>query len=295
MPGRDHRCTLRRLATASGGRAQAGRDGGSARVSTSLAGKPSRTDRSPKRSRCLTQAPARTSESAPTALPSHTIAPGSTTLPRPMWQPWIIAPGPITASSSMISSLSGADDRGAVTENGALTYPDRMLGRANRHPVLQDRRVVADAHRCPVRPHDQALRQYRAGPDMYLTQNDCGAGDLGPGVVNEQLVEAHGGLTVLLAVRAPGGPIRTLLAPLRLPLRPAMAGAACSRALQLLAQVAVAAVRALPPSAGLTTVLLSHSTSYWVPSARVQHCPTPRNSRPRELPCAGVPDVDQGP
>src|ERR1700704_6170531 len=62
-----------------------------------------------------------------------------------------------------------------------------------------------------------------------------------------------------------------------------MAGAACSRALQLFAQVAVAAVRALPPSAGLTSVLLSHSTSYWVPSARVQHCPTPRNSRPREL------------
>jgi hypothetical protein len=29
-------------------------------------------------------------------------------LPRPMWQPWIIAPGPITASSSMISALSGS-------------------------------------------------------------------------------------------------------------------------------------------------------------------------------------------
>jgi len=29
-------------------------------------------------------------------------------LPRPMWQPWIIAPGPITASSPMISSLSGS-------------------------------------------------------------------------------------------------------------------------------------------------------------------------------------------
>ncbi len=41
-------------------------------------------------------------------LLSQTIAPGSMTLPRPMWQPWIIAPGPITASSSMISSLSGS-------------------------------------------------------------------------------------------------------------------------------------------------------------------------------------------
>ncbi len=46
----------------------------------------------------MTQAPARTTDSAPTTLPSHTIAPGSTTLPPPIWQPWIIAPGPITAS-----------------------------------------------------------------------------------------------------------------------------------------------------------------------------------------------------
>jgi len=40
-----------------------------------------------------------------------------------------------------------------------------------------------------VRPHDQALRQDCAGTDMYLTQNDCGAGDLGSGLVNEKLVE----------------------------------------------------------------------------------------------------------
>jgi hypothetical protein len=80
----DQRWTRRRVATASGGKAQPGIGGGPVKVPTSLAGKPSRMDRSPKRSRCLTQAPARTTDSAPTTLLSHTIAPGSTTLPRPM-------------------------------------------------------------------------------------------------------------------------------------------------------------------------------------------------------------------
>jgi hypothetical protein len=67
----------------------------------------------------LTQAPARTTDSAPTALPSQTIAPGSTT-----------------------------------------------------------------------------LREYRAGAHVYLAENHGGAGDLGPGLVSEKLVEAHRGLTV---------------------------------------------------------------------------------------------------
>jgi hypothetical protein len=70
------------------GKAQPGISGGPVRVLASLAGKPSRMYRSPNRSRCLTQAPARTTDSAPTTLPSHTIAPRSTMLPRPMWQPW---------------------------------------------------------------------------------------------------------------------------------------------------------------------------------------------------------------
>jgi hypothetical protein len=55
-----------------------------------------------------------------------------------------------------------------------------------------------------VRPHDQALRQDRPGPDVHLTEDHRGAGDLGLGLVNEHLVEAHGVLTVLLAVRASG-------------------------------------------------------------------------------------------
>jgi hypothetical protein len=38
-----------------------------------------------------------------------------------------------------------------------------MLGRADHHTVLQDGRVVADAHRCAVRPYDQALGEYRTG------------------------------------------------------------------------------------------------------------------------------------
>ena len=36
------------------------------------------------------------------------MAPGSTTVPAPMWQPWIIAPGPMTTSSATTSSLSGS-------------------------------------------------------------------------------------------------------------------------------------------------------------------------------------------
>jgi hypothetical protein len=140
----------------------------------------------------LTQAPARTTDSAPTTLPSQTIAAGSTTLPRPMRQPWIIAPGPITASSSMISSLSGsADDRGAVAENGSLTHPDGMLGGADHHPVLQDGGVIADAHRRAVRPHHQALGQDHARTDVDLPQHHRRTGNLRPGLVGEKLVEAH--------------------------------------------------------------------------------------------------------
>src|SRR5262249_56891121 len=65
----------------------------------------------------------------------------------------------------------GADDQGAMTENGTLSDPDRMLGGADHHPVLQDGRIVPDAHRCAVRPHDQPLRQDRASAGVYLTQN----------------------------------------------------------------------------------------------------------------------------
>ena len=97
----------------------------------------------------------------------------------------------------------GADDRGAVTENGALPHPDGMLGRADHHPVFQDGRVVADAHRRAVRPHHQALRQDRARTDVYVTQQHRGAGYLGLGFVSEKLVEAHSGLTVLTTTYVP--------------------------------------------------------------------------------------------
>jgi hypothetical protein len=85
-----------------------------------------------------------------------------------------------------------ADDRGAVTEDGALPHPDGMFGRADHHSVLQDGRVVADAYCRAVRPHHQALGQDRAGADVYVTQHHRGAGYLGLGFVSEKLVEAHG-------------------------------------------------------------------------------------------------------
>ena len=47
-------------------------------------------------------------EPAPTRLKSQTMAAGSTTVPAPRRQPWIIAPGPMTTSSSTTSSLSGS-------------------------------------------------------------------------------------------------------------------------------------------------------------------------------------------
>src|SRR6516225_7008926 len=97
------------------------------------------------------------------------------------------------------------DDRGPVTEDGALAYADRMPGSADHHPVLQDGRVVANAYRGVMRAHDQALRQDRPGTDDHR-----GTGDLWPGLVNQHLVEAHGGLTVLPAIAASSRPVPTL-------------------------------------------------------------------------------------
>jgi hypothetical protein len=86
----------------------------------------------------------------------------------------------------------GADDGGPVTEDGALTHPDRTLGGADHHPVFQDGRVVADAHRGAVRSHYQALGQDRAGPDVDVAEDHRGAGDLGLRLVIEHLIQAHG-------------------------------------------------------------------------------------------------------
>src|SRR5258708_11928972 len=66
-----------------------------------------------------------------------------------------------------------------------------------------------------------------------------------------------------------------------------MTRAACSRARQLFAQVAVTAVSALPPSAGLTAVLLSHSISSRGYFGLLEHCPAPRNSLPPGAPGRG--------
>src|SRR5260370_6142991 len=66
-----------------------------------------------------------------------------------------------------------------------------------------------------------------------------------------------------------------------------MARAACSRGRQLFAQVAVTAVSALPPSAGLTAVLLSHSISSRGYFGLLEHCPAPRNSLPPGAPGRG--------
>ena len=102
---------------------------------------------------------------------------------------------------------SGADDGGPVTEDGALTHPDRMLTGAYHHPVLQDGRVVADAHRGAVRARDQALRQDRAGADVDLAEDYRGTGDLRLQLVDDHLVEAHGGLTVLKVMRLSSAPV----------------------------------------------------------------------------------------
>src|SRR5258708_8962150 len=66
-----------------------------------------------------------------------------------------------------------------------------------------------------------------------------------------------------------------------------MARAACSRARQLFAKVEVTAVSALPPSAGLTAVLLSHSISSRGYFGLLEHCPAPRNSLPPGAPGRG--------
>jgi hypothetical protein len=118
--------------------------------------------------------------------------------PLPSREPGMrIAPLPISHKSPTV-----APTMAAMTEDRALTHPDRMGGRADHHTVLQYRRVVADAHRSAVRPHHQPLRQNRAGTDADLTEDHRRTGNLRPRLVNKKLVETHAGLTLLLAVRA---------------------------------------------------------------------------------------------
>ena len=57
--------------------------------------------------------------------------------------------------------------------------------------------MVAYAHRAAVGPHNQTLRQYRARPDMCLTDDHSGIGDLRSRLVNQKPIEAHRDLTAL--------------------------------------------------------------------------------------------------
>ena len=84
--------------------------------------------------------------------------------------------------------------------------------------------MVADAYRCAVRPHDQALRECRTRTHLYLTHNHGGAGDHGLGLVNEKLVEAHRGLTSSWPVGHPAVSVpHTTHAPVYQPGRAAVA------------------------------------------------------------------------
>jgi hypothetical protein len=69
-----------------------------------------------------------------------------------------------------------------------------------------------DQGRSAVRPHHQALRQNRAGTDVDLTEDHCRTSNLRLRLVNEHVIEAHGGLTVLLAIPASSRPVPTLRA-----------------------------------------------------------------------------------
>jgi len=88
----------------------------------------------------------------------------------------------------------GADNCGAVAEDRTLTHPDRMLDRADHHPVLKDGRVVPEAHRSSVRPHDQALRQDGASTDVYVTEEHSRTGNPGFRLIFEQTNAMAGGM-----------------------------------------------------------------------------------------------------
>ena len=121
--------------------------------------------------RCLTTAPARTTQPAPSTLPSQTIAPGSTTERAPMRQPWIMAPGPTITPSSRMRSLSGSRCRTVFSrictsspmrtgpwESPMILTPAPMIVRSptTTSPVIsarreQDRRPGDGRHDASVR------------------------------------------------------------------------------------------------------------------------------------------------
>ena len=51
--------------------------------------------------------------------------------------------------------------------------------------------MVADAYRSAMGPHDQALREDRAGSDVDVTEHHVRAGHLGLRLVDENLIETH--------------------------------------------------------------------------------------------------------
>jgi hypothetical protein len=102
----------------------------------------------------------------------------------------------------------GTDDRGAVSEDGALADPHRIPRRADHDTVFQHRRLVADAHRPAVRPDHQALGEYHASAYVDVAHDHGGPGDLWIGLVDGKLVEAHRDVTVLPAGEVSGPPCR---------------------------------------------------------------------------------------
>jgi hypothetical protein len=136
----------------------------------SLAGKPSRMYRSPNRSHCLMQAPARTTDSAPTTLPWHTIAPGSTMLPRPMWQPWCFtllvstgheasAPRWPTGATAAVSLASAPRCRMAVDAGRARQAEDCGPGDRSGRPF--HRPSAGSSRGARTAPHDRMVRAGR--------------------------------------------------------------------------------------------------------------------------------------
>ena len=106
--------------------AHEGRSGGASRVPTTWAGKPSRIDRAGKRSRCLTHAPARTSEPAPT--------------------PAVVADDRGRLDHGAGLDVAAVDHRPRADDDVVLD-DQLVVGQQVQHGVLQDLHPGPDAHR----------------------------------------------------------------------------------------------------------------------------------------------------
>src|SRR3954466_1789227 len=73
----------------------------------------------------------------------------------------------------------GADDGGAVAEDGALADLDRLSGPADQHPVLQHRGVVAQSDVAGAGAQHDSLGEQGPGAQVRLPDQDRRRGDLG--------------------------------------------------------------------------------------------------------------------